>query len=116
MCRHITVSYEQVLLLCHSPGRTYEKPKKSSAFIRAQIRNTNAEVIREPSSFVSGDNNFYRADYKRSENGIMVYSSMVCINRNGYWLSWNFVTPSQQDLDRAVNTLQYISFDRASPR
>jgi hypothetical protein len=46
----------------------------------------------------------------------MVYSSMVCIKRNGYWLSWNFVTPSQQDLDRAVNTLQYISFDRASPR
>ena len=82
-----------------------------SAFIRAQVRNANAEVIHAPSSFVSGENNFYRADYKRVENGITVYSSIVCTKRNSYWLSWNFVTPSQRDLDDAVNTLQHISFD-----
>ena len=87
-----------------------------SAFIRAQVRNANAEVIREPSSFVSGENSFYRADYKRVENGITVYSSMVCTKRNSYWLSWNFVTPSQRNLDDAVNTLQHIAFDRSSPR
>lgn len=87
-----------------------------SAFIRAQVRNANAEVIRAPSSFVSGKSSFYRADYKRVENGITVYSSMVCTKRNSYWLSWNFVTPSQRDLDDAVNTLQHISFDRPSPR
>ena len=87
-----------------------------SAFIRAQVRNANAEVIRAPSSFVSGENNFYRADYKTLENGITVYSSMVCIERNSYWLSWNFVTPSQRDLNDAVNTLKNISFDRPSPR
>jgi len=87
-----------------------------SAYIRAQVRNANAEVIREPSSFVSGENNFYRADYKWLENGIAVYSSMVCTTRKSYWISWNFVTPSQRDLDDAVNTLQHISFDRASPR
>ena len=87
-----------------------------SAHIRAQVRNASAEVIREPSSFVSGENNFYRADYKWLENGITVYSTMVCATRNSYWLSWNFVTPSQRDLDDAVNTLQHISFDRASPR
>ena len=61
------------------------------------------------------ENSFYRADYKRAENGITVYSSMVCTKRNSYWLSWNFVTPSQRDLDDAVNTL-HISFDRPSPR
>jgi hypothetical protein len=82
-----------------------------SAFIRAQARNANAEVIREPSSFVSGENDFYRADYKWAENGSTIYSSMVCTKRNSYWLNWNFVTPSQQDLDDAVNTLQHISFD-----
>ena len=86
-----------------------------SAYIRAQVRNANAEVIREPSSFVSGKNNFYRADYKWVENGITVYSSMVCITRKGYWLSWNFVTPSQRDLEDAVNTLKNTSFDRPSP-
>ena len=36
-----------------------------SAFIRAQVRNANAEVIQEPSSFVSGENSFYRADQSR---------------------------------------------------
>jgi hypothetical protein len=87
-----------------------------SAYIRAQVRNANAEVIREPSSLVSGENNFYRADYKWLENGITVYSSMVCTTRNSYWLSWNFMTPSQRDLDDAVNTLRHISFDRVSPR
>jgi len=86
------------------------------AYIRAQIRNANAEVIREPSSFVSGKSSFYRADYKWVKDGITIYSSMVCIERNSYWLSWNFVTPSQQDLDDAMNTLQHISFDRPSPR
>jgi hypothetical protein len=47
-----------------------------------------------------------RVNYKRAENGITVYNSMVCTKRNSYWLSWNFATPSQQDLDDAVNTLQ----------
>jgi len=86
-----------------------------SAYVRAQVRNANAEVIREPSLFVSGENNFYRADYKWLENGTTVYASMVCTKRNSYWLSWNFVTPSQHNLDDAVNTLQNISFDRSSP-
>jgi len=87
-----------------------------SAFIRAQVTNANAEVILEPSSLVLGGSDFYRADYKRVENGITVYSSIVCTKRNSYWLSWNFVTPSQQDLDDSVNTAQRISFDRASRR
>jgi hypothetical protein len=85
-----------------------------SAYIRAQVRNATAEVIREPSSFVSGKNNFYRADYKWVENGITVYGSMVCTPRNSYWLNWNFVTPSQRDLNDAVNTLKSISFNRPS--
>jgi hypothetical protein len=87
-----------------------------SAFIRAQVRSIKAEVIREPSSFVSGENSFYRADYKRIENGITVYNSILCIEIKSYWLSWNFATPSQRDLDDAVITLQRISFDRASSR
>ncbi len=87
-----------------------------SAFIRAQVRSANAEVIREPFSFVSGGSDFYRADYKSTENGTTIYSSMACTKRNRYWLSWNFVTPSKQDLEDAVNTLQHISFERASPR
>lgn len=87
-----------------------------SAYIRAQARNANAEVIRQPFSFVSGGSSFYRADYKWVENGVAVYSSMACTKRTSYWLSWNFVTPSQRDLDDAVNTLQNVSFDRPSPR
>jgi hypothetical protein len=86
-----------------------------SAYVRAQVRNAHAEVIREPSSFASGENNFYRADYKWVENGTTVYSSMVCAKRNSYWLSWSFATPSQHDLDDAVKTLQNISFDRSLP-
>jgi hypothetical protein len=53
-----------------------------SAFIRAEVRQARAEVIREPSSFASGGSDFYRADYKWAENGTMVYSSMVCTKRN----------------------------------
>jgi hypothetical protein len=98
----------------NSPGVSTQE--YLSAYIRAQVRNASAEVIREPSSFVSGENNFYRADYKWVQNGVTVYSSMVCAKRKSYWLSWNFVTPSQRDLDDAVNTLQLISFDRPSPR
>jgi len=97
----------------NSPGVSTQE--YLSAYIRAQVRNASAEVIREPSSFVSGENNFYRADYKWLENGITVYSSMVCTTRNSYWLSWNFVAPSQRDLDDAVNTLKNISFHRPSP-
>ena len=85
-----------------------------SAYIRAEVRNANAEIIREPSSFVSGKNNFYRADYKWVEKGSTVYSSMVCVTRKRYWVSWNFVTPSPQDLENAVNTLRNISFDHPS--
>jgi len=89
-------------------------PEYLSAFIRAQVRNSNSEVIREASTFVSGKNDFYRADYKWANNGNTIYSSMVCTKRNGYWLNWNFGTSSQQDLSDAVNTLKHVSFD--SPR
>lgn len=85
-----------------------------SAIIRAQVAHANAEVIREPSSFILGGNHFYRADYKRVEDGITIYNSLVCTKRNNYWLSWNFVAPSQRELDDAVNTLQHISFDQKS--
>jgi hypothetical protein len=85
-----------------------------SAIVRAQVTHANAEVIREPSPFVSGGTHFYRADYKRMEDGIAVYNSLVCIERNSYWLSWNFVAPSQRELDDAVNTLQHVSFGQKS--
>lgn len=87
-----------------------------SAFIRAQVRQAHAEVTREPSSFAAGGSDFYRADYKWADHGTTMYSSMLCIKRNNYWLNWNLVTPSQQDLEDAVNTLQHISFDTPSPR
>jgi hypothetical protein len=87
-----------------------------SAFIRAQVRQAHAEVTREPSSFATGGSDFYRADYKWADNGTTIYSSMLCIKRNNYWLNWNFVTPSQRDLEDAVNTLQHISFGTHSPR
>ena len=87
-----------------------------SAYIRAQVRNANAEVVRQPSSFVAGENNFYRADYKWVHNGATVYGSMVCVERNNYWLSWSFAAPSQGDFDDAMNTVQNISFDRRTPR
>jgi hypothetical protein len=82
-----------------------------SAYIRAQAKYFGAEVTREPSRFVQGEITFYRADYKRVENGTTVYNSMVCTKRNNYWLSWNFASPSQRDFDDAVNTIQRISFD-----
>lgn len=88
----------------------------SSAFIRAQVRQAHAEVTREPCSFSSGGSDFYRADFKWADNGTTIYSSMVCIKRDNYWLDWTFVTPSQRDLDDAVNTVQHISFDTPSPR
>ncbi len=91
-------------------------PEYLSAFIRAEVRQDHAEVTRESSSFASGGSDFYRADYKWADNGSTIYSSMVCIKRNNYWLDWNFVTPSQRDLDDAVNTVQHISFDTPSPR
>jgi hypothetical protein len=86
-----------------------------SAYVRGQVQSSHAEVMREPSPFVLGENSFDRADYKWSENGMTLYASMVSIKRNGYWLSWSFTTPSQHELDDAVNTLQQISFDHPSP-
>jgi hypothetical protein len=87
-----------------------------SAYVRAQVTQFHAEVTRQPSSFSTGGGDFYRADYKWVNNGTTIYTSMVCAKRNGYWLSWNFVTPSQQDFDDALSTLQHISFDNSSKK
>ncbi|MGB2635470.1 MAG: hypothetical protein WAM58_16185 [Candidatus Acidiferrum sp.] len=99
-----------------SDSRPHSAQEYLSAFVRAEVRQAHAEVTREPSSFASGGSDFYRADYKWADNGATIYSSMVCIKRKNYWLSWSFVTPSQRDLDDAVNTVQHISFDNSSPR
>jgi hypothetical protein len=100
-----------------SDNRSGPSPQEYlSAFIRAQVRQARAEVTREPSLFASGRSDFYRADYKWADNGTTIYSSMMCIKRKNYWLDWNVVTPSQRDLDDAVNTVQQISFDDPAPR
>lgn len=96
-------------------SRPHSAEEYLSAFVRAEVRQVHAEVTRQPSSFASGGSAFYRADYKWVDTGTTVYSSMVCIKRKGYWLSWNFTTPSQRDLDDALSTLQHISFDSPSP-
>ena len=84
------------------------------AFFSAQEAHANAQLIGLMSGFTSGGADFFRADYKTTINGTTLYNSMICTERSGYFLSWNFVTPSQQDLDDAVNTIQHVSFDRAS--
>lgn len=84
-------------------------------FVRAEVEDSHAEIIRRPFSVVSGGSDFYRADYKTLENGVVLYQSMVSTERAGYWLNWSFVTASQPDLDEAVNTVQQISFDHTSP-
>jgi hypothetical protein len=86
-----------------------------SDFIRAEVEDSHGEIIRQPFAFVSGGSDFCRADYKMFESGVLLYYSMVSTERSGYWLSWNFVTPSQRDLDDVVNTVQRISFDPISP-
>lgn len=86
-----------------------------AAFIRAEVTQANAEIIRQPSSFVLGGSDFHRADYRWMNDGSAVYSSMVCTKRDSYWLSWNFVASSGQELDDALNTVQHISFDQQNP-
>jgi len=86
-----------------------------SGLIRAVVSQPHAEVVKEPSSCVWGGKEFYRADYKQVNNGATIYTSMVSTKRNGYWLNWQFMTPSQSDLEDAVNTLRNISFD-SSPQ
>jgi hypothetical protein len=86
-----------------------------SALIRAQVTQSNAKVIRQPFAFISGGADFYRADYRRAENGATIYSSWVCTKRNSYWLNWSFDAPSERELDDAVSTLQHVSFDQQSP-
>jgi hypothetical protein len=81
-----------------------------SAIIRAQVTHAKAQVIREPASFLVGKWHFYRADYKRPEGGATIYNSLVCTKRKGYFLSWNFVSPSERELGEALNMLQHISF------
>jgi len=99
-----------------SDSRPHSAEEYLSAFVHAEVRQVHAEVVRAPSSLASGGSDFYRADYKWANNGTTIYSSMVCIKRKNYWLSWSFVAPSQRDLDDALNTVQHISFDNPSPR
>jgi len=87
-----------------------------SAFVRAEVNQSHAEITRQPSPISSGGNDFYRADYKFVSNGTTFYSSLSSIERKGYWLNWTFVAPSQQDLDDALITIQQISFDDPSPQ
>ena len=47
-----------------------------SAYVRAQVRTAKAEVIRQTSTLVSGENSFCRADYKWLNNGTTVYGSI----------------------------------------
>jgi hypothetical protein len=95
------------------------RSRSAQEYLTLLIAQTGGEVTREPSSFVSGGSGFYREDYRVANIGSTAYTayiSIVCIKRKNYWLHWDFVAPSQRELEDAVNTVRHVSFGNPSLR
>lgn len=57
-----------------------------------------------------GGARYYRADYMETFNGGALYKSFVCIKRNGFFVSWTFVSSSEQELGQMSDSLRTVSF------
>ncbi len=74
------------------------------------------ELVRDAYSADYGGKHFVRADYKQSfPNGNKFYLAFVYTKFRGYYLGENLMAGSSEDLDRAANSLEQISFQKDEP-
>jgi hypothetical protein len=79
-------------------------------YVHAKPRTLNVIVLRDAYSVGGAGQEFYRVDYKRTDEGKAVYESFVCVRRKGFLISWTFVSLSHEELEQIAGSIQTVSF------
>src|SRR3954468_4919476 len=67
-------------------------------------------LVRENSETHFGGKLFFRTDFNLNESGEVLYQSLLCTERRGFWISWTFVAGSAAELEQMITSLADIKF------
>jgi TonB family protein len=73
------------------------------------------ELVRDAYAVDYGGKHFFRADYKQSTNGRVLYLASVYTKFRGYYIGETVIADSPEGLEQSANSLQHISFREDEP-
>lgn len=76
----------------------------------AKEQQANYELLRDVYRVDLAGQRFFRQDYKQSLDALTVYKADVATKFRGYFLIWEIVARSKEELEDAVRSLEKISF------
>jgi hypothetical protein len=111
--QHTGRPWKNRVLLVADDAKKY--PKLTTAeyvakYVKAKSQRLHAEMLQDGYRFEIAGKEFYRSDYKRTDNGLDVYEAFVCTKLKGYLLSWSFVSASKEELAQMASSIQSVLF------
>jgi hypothetical protein len=79
-------------------------------FVHNQPAKFHPEVLREPYRLEISGQEFFRADYKSTENGYVGYSTFICTRRKRMFVAWTFVTLSRETTEEVAKSVKSVTF------
>lgn len=82
----------------------------ADGFTRMSARMPGTVLVHDATEVRFASKTFYRSDLNEHGNAGVLYKSVLCTERRGYFLMWFIVAQSQEEQDVAVRSLNAISF------
>jgi len=103
---------DRVIMVADDAARyTWTTKEYVTKYVRAKPQRLNVTVLREAYPIQVAGQEFYRVDYKKTEEGKTGYETFVCVRRKGFFVSWTFVSFSQEEeVDQMAGSIQTVSF------
>jgi TonB family protein len=86
----------------------YSVEKYVNRMAQNLVKQQNGELLRDAAVEKHGTVEFYRADLKNTDQGVVLYKSVIATEANGYYLVWNFVTGSPDQLKESIQSLEHL--------
>jgi hypothetical protein len=73
-------------------------------------------VLRDTYRLRIADHDFFRIDYKITQEGKIVYQDFVCTRLKGALVSWTFASPNKRQVGEMATSINSVAFASAKAR
>lgn len=73
-------------------------------------------VLRDTYRFRIADQDFFRIDYQRTQEGKIVYQDFVCTRLKGTMVSWTFASLNKRQVEEIATSINSVAFASAKAR
>jgi hypothetical protein len=110
--QHTGRPWKNRLVLIADNARKYKSSLATeeyvSNFVAAMPPNLHVEIEHHTHLIEIAGGQFWRADYRKVENGLEIYQAFICIRLKGFLVSWTFTSTSQQELEQLADSIKTV--------